>query len=137
MYQSYRSIIMTMHLDHPSLTLLGKHKSKVKFRSSEQAKKARELELLWEENKKKWAKLSKGVPLPKTKTWQYSLTCPPGREVKYIPSKPDTHLGAVTIKPNQHYTGNKMIGVGTLHKSNAVPIFSDEEAKDISKMRRG
>jgi hypothetical protein len=35
------------------------------------------------------------------------------------------------------YTGDKMIGIGVLHKSNAVPVFSDEEAVEISKMRRG
>jgi hypothetical protein len=29
-----------------------------------------------------------------------------------------------------------MIGIGTLHKSNAVPIFSDDEAKDQATMRR-
>lgn len=34
------------------------------------------------------------------------------------------------------YTGDKMIGVGTLHKSNAVPVFNDTEAKDMAKMRR-
>jgi hypothetical protein len=28
------------------------------------------------------------------------------------------------------------VGIGTMHKSNAVPIFSDQEAKDISSMRR-
>jgi len=30
-----------------------------------------------------------------------------------------------------------MIGIGQLHKSNASPVFSQEEAIDISKMRRG
>jgi hypothetical protein len=34
------------------------------------------------------------------------------------------------------YTGGNIIGIGTLHKSNAVPIFSQQEAKDISAMRR-
>jgi hypothetical protein len=29
-----------------------------------------------------------------------------------------------------------MIGIGTLHKSNAVPIFTEEEAKDQANMRR-
>lgn len=127
---------MTMHLAHPGLTLLGKYKSKVKFRSSEQAKKARELEALWEENKKKWAKLSPKVTQPKTKIYQYTWSGPVGRESQNIPSKQDTHLGAVTVKSTQQYTGDKMIGIGTLHKSNAVPIFNDSEAKDISKMRR-
>jgi hypothetical protein len=44
--------------------------------------------------------------------------------------------GPCTSKPSPTYTGTKMIGIGTMHKSNMVPIFSDEEAKDISKMRR-
>ncbi len=35
------------------------------------------------------------------------------------------------------YTGDKIIGIGTLHKSNAVPVFSSDEAVEISKMRRG
>lgn len=44
--------------------------------------------------------------------------------------------GPCTTKPTPVYTGTKIIGIGTMHKSNAVPIFSDEEAKDISSMRR-
>jgi len=34
------------------------------------------------------------------------------------------------------YTGDKIKGIGTMHKSNAVPIFSDEQARDIARMRR-
>jgi hypothetical protein len=44
--------------------------------------------------------------------------------------------GAVSTKPSPVYTGSKVIGIGTMHKSNAVPIFSDDEAKEISTMRR-
>lgn len=44
--------------------------------------------------------------------------------------------GPCTTKQTPAYTGTKIIGIGTMHKSNAVPIFSDEEAKDISRMRR-
>jgi hypothetical protein len=29
-----------------------------------------------------------------------------------------------------------MIGIGQLHKSNAVPVFKQEDAADIAKMRR-
>ena len=42
-------------------------------------------------------------------------------------------------KESLQYTGErKLIGIATMHKSNAVPIFeSDKEhAKDIAKMRR-
>lgn len=44
--------------------------------------------------------------------------------------------GACTTKPSPTYTGTKIIGIGTMHKSNMVPIFSDEEAVDIARMRR-
>jgi hypothetical protein len=44
--------------------------------------------------------------------------------------------GPCTIKQTPTYTGTKILGIGTMHKSNAVPIFSSEEAEDISKMRR-
>jgi hypothetical protein len=44
--------------------------------------------------------------------------------------------GPVSSKQPPTYTGTKILGIGTMHKSNMVPIFSDEEAVDISKMRR-
>ena len=34
------------------------------------------------------------------------------------------------------YTGTLVIGIATMHKSNAVPIISQEQAIDISRMRR-
>jgi hypothetical protein len=39
--------------------------------------------------------------------------------------------------PAKVYTGDAMIGISTLHKSNAVPVFRQEDAVDIAKMRRG
>ena len=42
-----------------------------------------------------------------------------------------------TARKRMQYTGDKMIGIGTMHKSNAVPVFSEESAQDISRMRRG
>ena len=47
-------------------------------------------------------------------------------------------FGGVAAKPihGNVYTGDNMKGIGTLHKSNAVPIFTDEEAKDQANMRR-
>ena len=67
---------------------------------------------------------------------KYELKVPPGRSTtKHIPSV-DSGLSFAAAPPRKVYTGDKIIGIGTLHKSNAVPIFSDEEAKDIAKMRR-
>ena len=128
---------MTMHLEGPWLSTTGKRKGKTKFRNAEEARKSRELAEEWERNQAKWASMSPKVSVPKDHTWSYKLPVPVGRETQHIPSKSDTVLGAITIKQTPQYTGTKIIGIGTLHKSNAVPVFSDEEAKDISRMRRG
>ena len=40
---------MSMHLHHPSLSLNGRKKGRVKFRNADEARKARELEASWKE----------------------------------------------------------------------------------------
>jgi hypothetical protein len=60
---------------------------------------------------------------------------PPGREPQDIPSR-DSGLGVAAAPAVKVYTGTKVKGIGTMHKSNAVPIFSDDEAREISSMRR-
>jgi len=41
------------------------------------------------------------------------------------------------VKPEPKvYTGNKLIGIATMHKSNMVPVFNHDDAKEIAKMRR-
>lgn len=44
--------------------------------------------------------------------------------------------GPCSSKPSPVYTGDRVVGIATMHKSNAVPIFSDTEAKEVSSMRR-
>tara|TARA_B100001113_G_scaffold295101_1_gene252234 strand:- start:199 stop:618 length:420 start_codon:yes stop_codon:yes gene_type:complete len=39
-------------------------------------------------------------------------------------------------EPKVYDGERKLIGIGILHKSNLVPIFDEEHAKDLSKMRR-
>ena len=64
------------------------------------------------------------------------LVPPPGRTMNdHIPSR-DSGDGIGAKRASPVYTGGNIIGIGTLHKSNAVPIFSQQEAKDISAMRR-
>jgi hypothetical protein len=48
----------------------------------------------------------------------------------------DTGFIACTKRFGNSYTGDKIKGIGTMHKSNAVPIFTDNEAKEIASMRR-
>jgi hypothetical protein len=68
-------------------------------------------------------------------TLDYKLSTPPGRETVRHPSL-NTGLGVATKAEPKVYTGTKVMGIATLHKSNAVPVFNSEEAVDISRMRR-
>ena len=45
--------------------------------------------------------------------------------------------GGMRKKESPKYTGTLVKGIATMHKSNAVPVISQQEAEDISKMRRG
>lgn len=132
---------MTMHLEGPWLSTSGKKKGKQKFRNAEEARKSRELDASWKELQKKW-----GVEAEEKKR-KRALTAPvmlPTQAGVYrrdtgprIPSlNGGTDMSPATKSPEKIYTGTKIIGIGTMHKSNAVPIFSDDQAKEISSMRR-
>ena len=128
-----------MHLEGPRLSTGGKRKGKIKFRNSAEAQKARQLDADWKELQKKWdidAEDKKRKRALSAEPLQYTLSAPVGRETTRINSLDTGHKGAVRTKDIPKYTGNKIIGIGTMHKSNAVPVFSDEEAKAISTMRR-
>lgn len=129
---------MTMHLAHPALTMGGKRKGKTKFKNADEARKARELDASWKELQKKWGvdeEDKKRVRALKAPTLTYSLSVPSERSTKHIPSK--VTAGGSTAPVHRVYTGDKIIGIATMHKSNAVPVFSEEQAVDISRMRRG
>jgi len=131
---------MTMHLSHPALTTSGKYKGKHKFKNAAEAQRARELDASWKELQNKWGveqEENKRRRAMRAETLQYSLTVPEGRSTKHIPSRNTGEAGAVTHKPSPQYTGTKMLGIGQLHKSNAVPVFCDQDAIDIARMRRG
>lgn len=128
---------MSMHLHHPSLSLNGKRRGKFKFASAEAKRKSEQLEKEWQDLQKKW-----GVEPEDKKRKRSTTTLVSTNQNTYkrdtgprIPSLGDG-IGVAVAKPQQMYTGDKMKGIGTMHKSNAVPIFSDLEAKEISSMRR-
>jgi len=129
---------MSFHLHHPSLSLNGRKKGKVKFRNADEARKARELDASWRELQKKWevdAEEKKRKRAMKAEPLTYKLTTPAGRSTAHIPSL--STPGGSTAPVYKVYTGTKVKGIATMHKSNAVPVFSDEEAVEISRMRRG
>jgi len=129
-----------MHLEGPWLSTTGKRKGKQKFASAEHARKARELDESWRELLKR-----QGLELEEKKRKRamsaenlnsvYSLKIPEGRNTTAHIKSVDTG-GNATLAPAKVYTGTKVKGIATMHKSNAIPIFSDEQAIDVARMRR-
>lgn len=131
---------MSMHLHHPSLSLNGKKKGKKKFRNSDEAQKSRDLDASWKELQKKWGVEADEKKRKRALTSEVWRPAPATYRGATEPKIPSLNGGkdmspAVKVEPKV-YTGTKIKGIGTMHKSNAVPIFSDEEAQDIAKMRR-
>ena len=131
---------MSMHLHHPSLSLNGKKRGKIKFRNADEARKSRELDREWKQLKIKW-----GVDADEKKRKQaliakplvYSLSTPIGRSnTHHIPSLDTGHSGPVSSKPAPKYTGTEMLGITILHKSCLQPVFNQQQAVDAATMRR-
>lgn len=98
--------------------------------------------LIYVSQKSKWSS-KKGVKpyaTPKrTPVWEQGVlevSQPYRRTTEHIPSRVEVGPSYCTRRPDKVYTGSNIIGIGTMHKSNAVPIFNDNEAKDIASMRR-
>jgi hypothetical protein len=91
----------------------------------------RQLAVEWDEIVKKYE--PKKPVKYKAVTWQPTKSYV--RETPRIPSL-NTFGGSATKAPSKVYTGDKVVGIATLHKSNAVPVFNSQDAVDISKMRR-
>lgn len=99
----------------------------------------RELQNEWFKLQMKWGierKKKKAEDGVKAETLTYVFETPRGRDYPdTIPSRV-TPGGTTALKSSNTYTGTSMKGIGTLHKSNAVPIFDDADAIDIAHMRR-
>lgn len=129
---------MTMHLHHPALSMGGKRKGKVKFKNAAEAQRARELEADWHDLQKKWGveqeekKRKRALAQP---TLDYKLSAPVGRSTSnHIPSR--VTAGGSTSSVHKVYTGNKILGISQMAKSNAVPVFNTEHIVEIARMRR-
>ena len=131
---------MTMHLEGPWLSTTGKKRGPKKWVSAEAKKVAQTRQAEWDHKLIQFEKMAPKFNTgpyntPKKSITSYLPKTPPGRETAYIPSQ-DT--GWVTcVKPEDtEYTGEKCLGISVLHKSNGIPVFSQEEVISISKMRR-
>jgi hypothetical protein len=131
---------MAFHLEGPWLSTTGKPKGKRKWASSEQKRLAERRQADWDRKLVEFEKLTPNFSTgpynsPKKTMADFIPKTPPGRETPRVASQDTGWVPCVKVKDNE-YTGTKIKGIGTMHKSNAVPVFSDDEAKDISSMRR-
>ena len=65
-----------------------------------------------------------------------SYDAPPGRRTTDHIKSLNTHSGTTSAAPKREYTGDLVKGIGTMHKSNAIPIIDDQAMKDLANMRR-
>jgi len=96
----------------------------------------REAEANWEKLNSKWDKIPKFSSVKCAvvdKDFSYQLTSP--RETEKIPSLSTPGGSASKVTPLR-YTGDKVLGIAQMSKSNAVPVFAQQEAIDIARMRR-
>ena len=131
---------MSMHLEKPYLTTTGKKKGKQKFASAAHKQRAEQAATDWKLLQKKWGveedtrKQQRAMNSPPLSA-SYSLKVPDGRSTAHIKSL-NTGDGVAVLKPVPQYTGQAMLGVSQMHKSNAVPVFRTEDIQDIARMRR-
>ena len=131
---------LSMHLEGPWLSTTGKKKGKKKFASAEAKRKSEQLDKEWKELLKRQGleleeKKRKRAMSAQSLTSVYSLKIPEGRNTTAHIKSVDTG-GNATLAPAKVYKGTMVKGIATMHKSNAVPVFSDEQAIDIARMRR-
>jgi len=70
------------------------------------------------------------------KTFKELKTTPkPIRETEYIPSL-NSNVGNTAKVETQKYSGGNLLGIAVLHKSCLQPVFSQQDATDIARMRR-
>lgn len=83
----------------------------------------------------------RGEHIPKrhsiNKDTTYKPSEPYRREQRQYPSATTDQFAPCLKKEIPKYTGDLIVGIGTMHKSNAVPIMrGTKQAEEIAKMRR-
>ena len=140
-----------MHLVGPYLTTTNYRQRKQKVTQAQMNR--------WLEGYKERCKLNKRLGLPK-QTFEEYVNMLHGRVKRekqaFVPLKSTNDeimdrirqhkemypslnsMQGSTAKPERKvYTGTLIKGIATMHKSNAVPVINDEQAMEISRMRRG
>lgn len=88
------------------------------------------------EEHREWLK-SNGLDKIKPKKDRGTLELPTVEDRTGIPLGNRPPVAVKGKQEPQQYSGErKLIGIATMHKSNMVPVFDEQSAVDIAKMRR-
>lgn len=124
-----------MHMEGPWLSTAGRRKGKVKYKSAEAKRQAEELAHSWESLKDKY-KTAPAQKKSSMKSTKQVITSASTVEDSRPKSLNSWITGAVSSKPSQKYTGDKVKGITVMHKSCLQPVFTNQEAIDAAHMRR-
>lgn len=111
------------------------NKIKKKYASAEAKHNAEMLSKDWDELKKKYEPKKMIKKVFKIESLSPQMSTPRITNNTPLPSLV-TPGGNCAKKESISYTGDAMLGIAVLHKSNGIPVFSTEEIHDIGKMRR-
>lgn len=98
--------------------------------------KAAELQQSWDALLAKYSKSMSGRPLKPVQSKIKQSPLPNRGSQNRIPSSPDSMKGFAAKAAPKVYTGSNIVGIAVMHKSNLVPIFSNEAAIEVAQMRR-
>lgn len=88
------------------------------------------------EEEKKMRQLLLKVGYDRRLASEFKSSIPDYKVVRAAPTSDFVGNGFKRVE--KQYTGDELAGIGTLHKSNMVPIRKDSnDAKEIARMRRG
>lgn len=108
-------------------------KKKVKYSSAAAKKAALEAEIYKKERDKRLGITYKPI---KGSVKEYVMNVSYRGSDQRVGSVPLS--GGICAKPkDKKYTGTLIKGIATMHKSNLVPIIDEQQAIEISRMRRG
>jgi hypothetical protein len=109
-----------------------KKRIRIRLQNTERLRRAREEHQAWLK--------SKGLDIKRKPRPPETLEFPKIKDRQGVPlgnKIPVIEKGIGLKKEPMVYSGErKLLGIGTMHKSNMVPVFSEDDAKDLSTMRR-
>jgi hypothetical protein len=136
------STINTKKPKQKKLTQAQIEKLRVEWRQHNKSMRRKNMHDLQFENFEDYIAYTRGQYNPRKVEKEFKTYAPSKSYERHTESYPslktsDTIPGACAKRENPKYTGDLIVGIGTMHKSNAVPIMrGTKQAEELAKMRR-